>query len=248
MSNYNWEIKLAALLLMLTILIYSLKYFFLQNTGDTINYIFNSLGFLPVNVLLVTIVLNKLLILRARHEKLEKMNMVIGAFFTEVGSHLITVITKIDPDYKDISDLLLIKKDIKDDNFKNIKEKIASYNTSLNTGNIDIISLNNFLISKRDFMLRMLENPVLLEHESFTELLRAVFHLAEELKCRGDFSCLPDTDYAHLSGDINRVYKTLVLEWLDYMNYLKNNYPYLFSLEMRMNPFDKNASPIVNQY
>ena len=91
----------------------------------------------------------------------------------------------------------------------------------------------------------MLENPTLLEHESFTELLRAVFHLLEELVNRDALSDLPDTDLDHLSGDIGRVYGLLVGEWLDYMHHLKNNYPYLFSLSMRMNPFDTDASPVV---
>jgi hypothetical protein len=90
-----------------------------------------------------------------------------------------------------------------------------------------------------------LENPVLLEHESFTELLRAVFHLTEELAVREDLQKLPHTDYAHLAGDITRSYVLLVHEWLDYMKHLKDNYPYLFSLAMRTNPFDQNASVIV---
>jgi hypothetical protein len=31
------------------------------------------------------------------------------------------------------------------------------------------------------------------------------------------------------------------LEWLDYMRYLKKDYPYLFSLALRLNPFDEDA-------
>jgi hypothetical protein len=56
---------------------------------------------------------------------------------------------------------------------------------------------------------------------------------------------LPDSDLKHLSGDIQRSYNLLVDQWLDYMSYLKNNYPYLFSLAMRTNPFDEKASPVV---
>ncbi|HRY76409.1 MAG TPA: hypothetical protein P5217_09010, partial [Methanoregulaceae archaeon] len=80
---------------------------------------------------------------------------------------------------------------------------------------------------------------------SFTDLLRAVFHLTEELKRRGDFSCLPASDTTHLSGDIRRVYGNLIVQWLDYMQYLKTSYPYLYSLEIRTNPFDTTASPFV---
>jgi len=90
-----------------------------------------------------------------------------------------------------------------------------------------------------------LENPNLLEHESFTELLRAVFHLAEELANRNDVWQLPMSDKEHLAGDIKRAYVLLVAEWLDYMKYLKDNYPYLFALAMRTNPFDQEASAVV---
>jgi len=85
----------------------------------------------------------------------------------------------------------------------------------------------------------------LLEHESFTGLLRAVFHLTEELEKRKDFKKLPGSDIEHLAGDIKRAYVLIVNGWLDYMKYLKNNYPYLFSLAMRTNPFDETASLIV---
>jgi hypothetical protein len=94
-------------------------------------------------------------------------------------------------------------------------------------------------------MVSMLENPYLFEHDTFTELMQSLFHLTEELKVRERLIDLPGTDYDHLSTDINRVYGLLVREWLLYMKYLKSNYPYLFSLAMRTNPFDVNASPIV---
>jgi len=86
---------------------------------------------------------------------------------------------------------------------------------------------------------------MLLEHQSFTELLQAVFHLAEELERRGDLFSIPDSDVAHLQKDVERVYRLLCSEWLSYMNHLKNHYPYLFSLAMRINPFDTSASVIV---
>ncbi len=108
---------------------------------------------------------------------------------------------------------------------------------------IDIERVN--LEHLRDFLVRLLENPNLLEHESFTELLRAVFHLTEELQSRDDMSCLPESDCQHLAGDIKRVYVLIVRGWLDYMEYLRDSYPYLFSLAMRTNPFDRDASPVV---
>jgi hypothetical protein len=105
--------------------------------------------------------------------------------------------------------------------------------------------MREFLIGIEDFLLRIVENPMVFEHESFTDLILAVTHLAEELKARDDLSRLPPSDIAHLKGDMERVYARLVPEWLKYMEYLQRSYPYLFSLAMRTNPFDANAKVVV---
>ena len=45
--------------------------------------------------------------------------------------------------------------------------------------------------------------------------------------------------------DMNRAYRLLLLEWLEHMNHLQEDYPYLFSLAVRTNPFNPEASVIV---
>jgi hypothetical protein len=114
------------------------------------------------------------------------------------------------------------------------------FKIDIHKGNLE--QMRSFLIGKRSFLLRLLENPNLLEHDEFTELLWAVFHLAEELSHRETVNELPGTDYDHLAGDIKRAYGLLVREWLSYMEHLKGNYPYLFSLAVRTNPFNPRAS------
>ena len=101
-------------------------------------------------------------------------------------------------------------------------------------------------MKKKDFLLRLLENPILLEHESFTELLWAVFHLAEELAARKDVMSLPNTDVEHLCNDTGRVYNALVLQWLYYMEHLREAYPFLFSYARRTNPFYPTSIEIIN--
>jgi hypothetical protein len=92
-------------------------------------------------------------------------------------------------------------------------------------------------------MLRLLENQNLLEHDAFTGLLMAVFHLTEELESRSDIMQIHGADKKHLANDMKRVYGLLISEWLSYMKHLKDNYPYLFSFAMRTNPFDLQATP-----
>ncbi len=42
---------------------------------------------------------------------------------------------------------------------------------------------------------------------------------------------------------MKRFYGLLTAEWLDYVRHLQENYPYLFSLAVRTNPFDPAATP-----
>jgi hypothetical protein len=71
--------------------------------------------------------------------------------------------------------------------------------------------------------------------------------LTDELANRHYFKRLPESDYKHLSEDIKRVYNQLISQWVDYIRHLKRDYPYLFSLALRINPFDENASVEVNE-
>jgi hypothetical protein len=96
-----------------------------------------------------------------------------------------------------------------------------------------------------DFLLRIVENPMVFWHESFTDLILAVTHLSEELKARNDLSRIPPSDLVHLTVDMERVYSRLVPEWLKYLEYLQRSYPYLLSLALRRNPFDNEADVVV---
>ena len=96
-------------------------------------------------------------------------------------------------------------------------------------------------------MLSLLQNSNLLEHESFSDLLWSVFHLAEELEAREDIENLSSADCNHIAYDIKRAYVLLISEWLNYMNHLRTDYPYLFSLAIRMNPFDPDAVPEIKE-
>ncbi len=62
------------------------------------------------------------------------------------------------------------------------------------------------MIAEITFLLRLLENPNILEHESFTELLWATFHMTEELEVRNSLSNIAVPDTKHLLGDLKRVY------------------------------------------
>lgn len=197
--------------------------------------------FLGVVASATDIILNK----REKQLRMEKMNMVIGVFFSEVGTSLLVYFSNVDPQLETIKKDLMVTNDWLEQDFLNVTKKLRNYNYNIDINKVKLENLRNFLKEKTDVLLRLLENPNVLEHESFTELLRAVFHFKEELLHRENVTHLPDTDKEHLAGDMKRIYTLLVHQWLDYMEHLKDNYPYLFSLSIRTNPFDREASPIV---
>jgi hypothetical protein len=194
-----------------------------------------------IEVLLVTLIIHAALNEREKRSMLKKMNMVIGAFFSEVGTELLEYFSGFDVNADNVSNHLMVNKDWTDEHFKKISEVLRHREFQIDCHKGDLYGLQKFLVSKRSFLLGLLQNQNLLEHEEFTELLWAVTHLAEEISHRKTLDGLPETDYKHLAGDIKRAYKILIQQWLDYMEHLKANYPYLFSLAMRTNPFDPQA-------
>ncbi|TES89729.1 MAG: hypothetical protein E3J88_05405 [Anaerolineales bacterium] len=245
MKRFSWQILLGLSLIVLSVIFYLLHYAIFRDPHHIFLYLIGDIAFVFIEVLLVTLIIHRLLSGREKRTRLEKLNMVIGAFFSEAGTGLLTYFSDFDPKLDRIRKELVVTNDWSEKEFSSVSKRLKNYDYGVEIQKVELEDLANFLTRKRDFLLRLLENPTLLEHESFTELLRAVFHLTEELANREDLTQLPDTDYEHLAGDIKRAYISLVHQWLDYMKHLKDDYPYLFSLAMRTNPFDQSASPIV---
>ncbi|MCL7410758.1 MAG: hypothetical protein P1P69_01765 [Methanosarcinaceae archaeon] len=245
MNTSKWYKIFGISLIVISAAVYFIHYLVFHDIHHIFIYFLGDIAFVPIEVLMVTLILHQLLTYMEKRNMLEKLNMVIGVFFSEIGTKFLCFLSDFDPDLDAVRNELVVTNDWNDEDFLYTKKRLKNYNYSVDIRNIDLVKLRTLLGENRNILVRLLENPTLLEHESFTELLRAVFHLLEELVARGDLEDLPDTDLDHISGDIGRVYGLLVDEWLDYMQHLKNNYPYLFSLSMRTNPFDTSASPVV---
>jgi len=241
----NWQLKLGAALVVLSAVVYFLHYLIFRDVHHIMIYLIGDIAFVFLEVLMVTVVIHELLNRREKRQRLEKMNMVIGAFFSEVGTELLRMISDWDHDLGDMRTRLQVTTLWTEEQFDTVERSMKDYTFHVSPDQFDPLELRALLGNKLEFLLRLMENPNLLEHESFTDLLLAVFHLSEELVARKDLAELPPTDRAHLAGDVNRVYGQLTDRWLDYMKYLRTNYPYLFSLAVRTNPFDETASPIV---
>jgi len=195
------------------------------------------LAFVPIDVIFVSLILKRVLNSNEKKKKLSKLYMIIEIFFSIIGSELLREFATHDKRLKQVKDDLIIRPNWKEHEFKqmmNIKKKhipVMDFNKD------NVIKIKTMLDSCRPNLLRLLENQALLEHETFTEVLMAVFHLAEELRLRDDFDNLSKQDIDHIMNDCKRAYILLGIEWIDYINHMRVHYPYLFSLAIRMNPF-----------
>jgi hypothetical protein len=245
MKLIRWQVFLGTALVALSASIYIIQVSEFKRPADSAFYFFQDLAFLPLEVLLVTLILSRILHLREKRDRLRKMNMVIGAFFNEAGSGLIERCAGFIQNFIEAGKPLRVQAAWTPKKFMKASAQFKQRKDILDSRRGDLAEMKRFLAQKREFLLRLLENPNLLEHDTFTDLLLAVFHLADELEHRTDLTKLPESDLDHLSGDMNRVFTFLVTEWLAYLRYLKSDYPYLFSLAVRTNPFDPDASAVV---
>ncbi len=247
MKERRWQIGLAGGLVSASALLYFGHYLVFHDAHHIFIYMVGDIAFVPIEVLLVTMILHRLLEHRERKVKLNKLNMVIGAFFSEVGTGLIGRVSAFDAEFDEIRSDVVVTHAWKDKDFEKARTDLMTYDYSIEMEGGDLHDLHEFLRERRTFLLGLLGNQNLLEHEAFTQLLWAVFHLAEELESRTDLDALPTSDRIHLAGDIKRAYSLLTGEWLSYLKHLNTAYPYLFSLAVRTNPLDPTAHAEVTE-
>ena len=245
MRRYLNFIILACGFIALSALIYFIHYAIFHDVHHIFIYMVGDLAFLPLEVFLVVIIIERVLARREKQAIMQKLNMVVGAFFSEVGNELLRKLLICFDKGKNVSQHLAVKPDWTHADFKKAMAFAQSIDGEADCSGIDLKELKKLLVQKRQFLLALLENPNLLEHELFTDVLWATFHLTEELEARKSLTNMPQADIKHIAGDIQRVYDQLIVEWLSYVEHLKLKYPYLFSLVARTHPFQEHPSPVV---
>ncbi len=187
------------------------------------------------------------LLLSRREEKQrrQKLQMVTSMFFSELGSQLLKLIIQLDPDLEQKTEALQKIGSKNSNGVQDIRNHLQNFSYKVVLQEEKLNDILMLIRSKATFLLRLLENPLFLEQDLFGDLLRALFHLRDELTHRPFLKNLPPADCSHLEGDLTRVYRLLVSEWFNSLCHLKKHYPYLYSLALRTNPFNPNATVIL---
>ncbi|MDZ4247181.1 MAG: hypothetical protein U1D67_08695, partial [Dehalococcoidia bacterium] len=168
--RHSFILTLGGLFLLLAAVTYAVHYAIFKDVHHILIYGVGDLAFLPLEVLIVVLVIEKILARREKQAMLQKLNMVVGGFFMESGNYLLRDLLKYFKNRAEISGHLNVDNNRTKKDFKNAAAFALHLKAEVDYLNIDFPGLKAYLAGKREFLLTLLENPALLEHDLFTDL------------------------------------------------------------------------------
>ena len=190
-DDTRWKLIAGMALVTLSLALYTTHYLLFHDLHHIMVFGLHELAFIPIEVLVVTLIIDQMLESREKKQRMEKLNMVIGTFFSTTGTPLLSLLSRADPCIDTLRPSLVVRDNWTDKEFSTLKSTVGHYSCGVKEENVDLEALRAFLLSNEEFMMRLVENPMIFEHESFTDLILAISHLTEELKARGSLAPLP---------------------------------------------------------
>ena len=246
MKKNLFLIWLVLVLLAISIGLYIVFSLIFGNMRATNENLASAAIFLPIQLIIVVVIVDRLIENRDKQIKLDKLNVVAGVFFSELGERMLTSFNCAARDRDRLFRALGIKASWTLKEFKAADAFSKGISNEINVHQVDLEAIKVLLQENRPFLVLLLENPTLLEHDGFTDMVLSILHLADELIARNSLNNLPKNDINHIEVDINRAYSSTVAEWLEYMRHIKSDYPFLYSLYVRIHPFQENPSAIIS--
>lgn len=244
MRNDRWQTAFIVAMFTLSSLFYVIRWFVFPDPTlhvEMLRYLVDDVAFLFLQVLLVTLFIDRMAEQRERREIAQKLNMIIGSFFSEVGTDVLAWMADSErPDGHSHQELIPTA-DWRANEYRIARTRFSDHTPDFEIEPERLIGLRDTLVAEKGFLLGLLANQALLEHAEFTDLMWALTHVSEELEARRDLQSLSEPDRRHLEADLQRAYSLLGVQWLRYLEHLQVFYPYLFSMAIRTNPIDPDA-------
>lgn len=177
---------------------------------------------------------------RQARTRYEQAGVLIGLFLNEFGDSFLKQLAACDPAVFEIRQLLLTQPPSA--GFTRLRKSFLAHNFLVAPGLNQLMEMCGLLEAKSSLLLRLMENPVSLEQEKFMATLQTAIHLREELVHKRDLTAVSDKDMEHFLKDGSKAYRALAVTWLDYLEYQRQKYPYLYTRLLKSNPFSETIS------
>ncbi len=212
---------LVAALIALSASIYGLQIRLFHDVRTTEFYILQDLAFVPLSFAVTTVVVGEIMDAHEKRDSSRKTRMLTSSFFTAIGAGLLSDMMEISETKPDLTGLLAQTE-------KEVKEKQRQIQDMPLTVRVDEEHYNRIrerILNWQTELLTLSSNPLLLEQESFAQLLWGILHLTDEFRLRGDFSDLKEADIRHFNDDFERVLRLLLSNWVSNALFLKEAFP-----------------------
>ena len=149
MVRLSWKMKVTLVLIGSSAALTLFHVFLFSDLHSLLFYLALDVVFVPIQVLLVTVLIERLLTEREKQIVLRKLNMVIGAFFGEMGYALIKIMGATSADFSTLRQPLIITQDWRMSHYDAALKFIQSYQCKFDPNNEQLQGLKEFLLQKR---------------------------------------------------------------------------------------------------
>ncbi len=226
-------------LVLLSLILHYIHVLIFKDVHHTMIFLVADIAFIPMEVFFTSMILERMLERREKEHGKEKLNMLVGVFYAEIGTQLLAYFVEQDDRVSICKKLRIQDPSVWDeDYFKRLQQLNSTYHYEVSLAKVDLVELKQMLHEGKNLLITLMTTESLHDHETFTEMLMLIMHLKEELDVR-DISSLNESERSHLEQDMTALYRYLTYEWCYYLNYLSKHYPGLFNTAIMLSPFNK---------
>ncbi len=206
-------------------LIYGLQLLIFKDPTNTGFYIFQDFAFLPISIAVATIVVGEFLDQKEKKERREKTQMLTSTFFTELGTGLMIQLLLNTENAREIREIMSENEVTNQKELQHVQGLLRQVKLKVSLTPELFEKIRTMILNSKETLLIFTSNPMVLDHEDFTDLLWGIFHLIDEFQLRGEYDELDKADIAHMEADCAEVLSLLLVNWAANGLYTKLNYP-----------------------
>ena len=139
-------------LVLLSVFLHYVHVLIFNDVHHTMIFLVADIAFIPLEVFFTTIVIDKMLERREKEHLLEKLNMLIGLFYTELGTKLLSDIVKGDAHGVMANHRTITADTWCDKSFAKLHEDILQYDYEINIDKINLKDVRNRLDDNKDLL------------------------------------------------------------------------------------------------
>ena len=155
-NERSWKIRFAIIMFVLAVVIFLARYLIFGDGEEIIAYLWKHIGFIPIDILIVAFLLEGIMGKKEHEAILEKIDMLMGTFFSEIGNDLLAELSKVNKNKINTENLKDIRnweeKDF-DKKMKELKENGLDFKADIPPEEREefLTNIHSILMEKREF-------------------------------------------------------------------------------------------------